>query len=96
MGKARVPRFHFNVHDGVSSPDRDGIDLPDFETAQAEAVRLTGGLLRDQAIGDEAIKPLCVEVTDKGGNVLLSVAVTLTYRSTPSRTIIGEVVAAMA
>lgn len=89
MGRAGVSRFHFNVHDGVSGPDRDGIDLPDFETAQTEAVRLTSGLLRDQAIGGEAIKPLSVEVTDGGGNVLLSVQVQLVYQSHPKGRISG-------
>ena len=34
-----MPRYHFNVHDGVSLPDRDGVELPNLPAARKEAVR---------------------------------------------------------
>jgi Domain of unknown function (DUF6894) len=42
-----VPRYFFHVHDGDSIRDADGTELPDIYAAQAEAVKLSGALLRD-------------------------------------------------
>lgn len=44
---AYVPRYFFNVRDGVYSPDEDGSDLPDIYSAQAEAIKLCGALIRE-------------------------------------------------
>jgi hypothetical protein len=43
-----MPIFHFNVHDGTSYPDTNGLDLPDIATARKVAVKLASDLLRDQ------------------------------------------------
>jgi hypothetical protein len=42
-----MPRYHFNVYDGASSPDKEGIELADLTTARHDAVRLMGRLLLD-------------------------------------------------
>ena len=42
-----MPRYFFHIEDGSSSRDEDGTELPDIYTAQAEAVRLSGEVLRD-------------------------------------------------
>ena len=42
-----MPRYFFHVHDGFSTRDTDGSDLPDIFSAQAEAIRLSGELLRE-------------------------------------------------
>jgi hypothetical protein len=34
-----VPRFFFNLHDGVHVPDSEGVVLPDLEAARKEALR---------------------------------------------------------
>lgn len=40
-----MPRYYFDVIDGVSAEDADGTDLPDIYTAQAEAIRFSGEIL---------------------------------------------------
>ena len=42
-----MPRYFFHVYDGYSAIDRDGTELPDIDTAQAQAIRLSGELLRE-------------------------------------------------
>ena len=42
-----MPRYFFHVYDGYSSLDQDGTELPDIYTAQAEAIRTSGEILRD-------------------------------------------------
>ena len=44
-----MPRYYFDVEDGKSFPDREGNELPDLDAARIEAVRLLGGMLRDEA-----------------------------------------------
>ena len=79
-----MPRFFFPVYDHTSSPDRDGTELPNFETARTEAVHLTGGLLSDQGFGLAPVSPLCVEVADEQGVTVLRVEVGLIYPSRPA------------
>ena len=65
-----MPRYHFNVYDGVDMPDVDGTELPGIVLARREAIRLAGRLLEDGA-GD--ILPGTdwqMEVTDGTGLVL--------------------------
>ena len=42
-----MPRYFFHVYDGYSSTDDEGTELPDIYTAQAEAIRMSGEILRD-------------------------------------------------
>ena len=42
-----MPRYYFHVADGYSFPDEEGTELPDIYKAQAEAIRLSGEILRD-------------------------------------------------
>ena len=42
-----MPRFYFNIDDGVLQPDPDGAELPDAHAAWAEAVRCCGEMLKD-------------------------------------------------
>lgn len=46
-GMFPVPKFFFHVRDGTYSPDVVGTDLPDTYSAQAEAVKLCGALVKD-------------------------------------------------
>lgn len=66
-----MPRFFFNVRDGYEvDEDEEGIELPDFEAARAEAYA-TVEELRDQLAGDAARIEL--EITDDTGRRLLTV-----------------------
>ena len=42
-----MPRYFFHVIDGTSARDEDGTELPSIYVAQAEAIRLSGEILRD-------------------------------------------------
>ena len=44
-----MDRYHFNIEDGSSYPDREGAEFADLEAARVEAVRRSGALLRDGA-----------------------------------------------
>ncbi len=65
-----MPRFHFNVYDGVSSPDKDGTELPDWDAARVQAIAYAGEILKDTsqrlAVGEQ----WNMEVTDERGLVL--------------------------
>ena len=42
-----MPRYYFDIRDGVCAPDPDGLDLPDTQAAWSEAVRTCGAMLKD-------------------------------------------------
>ena len=42
-----MPLYFFNVNDGTSSRDETGTELPDIYTAQTQAIRLSGEIMRE-------------------------------------------------
>ena len=70
-----MPRYFFNIHDGVDRRDQDGIDFPDVTSARGEAVRATGEILRDED-GKLIGKSWVMEVTDEDGHAVLRIGVT--------------------
>jgi hypothetical protein len=42
-----MPRYFYNVDDGASIPDRDGIELADLKAAKCEAIKYAGRLICD-------------------------------------------------
>jgi len=79
-----MPRYFFHVHDGVSLPDPEGTELRDIYEAQAEAVRLSGELLRE--IGREFWNGgnWQVKVTDGSGALLFTLTFTAIEHPRPS------------
>lgn len=65
-----MPRYHFNVYDGVELLDKKGVELPDFIYARREAIRYAGNLLEDGAIKDNLGEEWRMEVTDAVGLLL--------------------------
>jgi hypothetical protein len=65
-----MPRFHFNVHDGVSKLDKKGTVLPDWQAARIEAVRLAGDILKHEAQRVALGEDWRLEVTDHAGLIL--------------------------
>ena len=65
-----MPRFHFNVYDGVSDIDKEGVELPDWEAARAEAVRVAGQIIKDGAKRIALGEDWRLEVTDHKGLIL--------------------------
>lgn len=67
-----MPRYHFNVEDGRSTPDPEGTELPDLESARREAVRLAGRLLDDDPAQFWSHGLWRVVVTDDAGRTLFT------------------------
>lgn len=65
-----MPRYHFNVYDGVDMPDEDGTELPGLVFARREAIRLAGSLLEEGAGDILPGSEWRMEVTDGTGLVL--------------------------
>ena len=66
-----MPKFYFHVHDGTDSRDPVGINLPDVESARAEAITAAGEMLRDlgrRVIADE----WRMEVANETGRTVLT------------------------
>jgi len=72
-----MPRYHFNLHDGVSQPDPDGTELPDLDAAREGAVRLVGELLQDGYKGIMPGDDWRLEVTDESGLILFRLDFTM-------------------
>ena len=69
-----MPRFHFNVYDGVASPDDAGSDLTSVAEARVEAVMLFGSILREKAHEFWADQGMQLQVTDDSGLVLFTLS----------------------
>lgn len=65
-----MPRYFFNVHDGTSILDEEGTELPDIYTAQAQAIRTSGEILRDLGARLWDGAEWRVEVANERGEVL--------------------------
>lgn len=65
-----MPRFHFNVYDGVTDIDHEGQLLPSWTEARLVAIQCAGNIIADDrkrlALGED----WRMEVTDKAGLVL--------------------------
>jgi hypothetical protein len=65
-----MPRYHFNVFDGLGTPDFDGTELPNRQAARREAIRLAGALLEQEAERLRLGEDWRMEVTDHMGLIL--------------------------
>ncbi|ONF47969.1 DUF6894 family protein [Methylobacterium radiotolerans] len=65
-----MPRFYFNIYDGVSLLDDTGTELSDWREARIEAIRLAGEIFRDDAQRIALGEDWHIEVTDEHGLVL--------------------------
>ncbi|GEO19323.1 DUF6894 family protein [Microvirga aerophila] len=65
-----MPRYFFHVTDGYSTRDTEGTVLPDIYTAQAQAIRTSGEILRDMGAKFWNGTEWKLEVTDEQGKIL--------------------------
>jgi len=65
-----MPRYFFHVHDGTGSRDTEGTLLRDIYMAQAEAIHLSGALLRDIGAKFWNSTEWSLEVADERGCAL--------------------------
>ena len=68
-----MPRYHFNVYDGATVMDHDGVELHDWEEARLEAVRYSGEIFRDEARRIASGDEWRMEITDEAGLVLFRI-----------------------
>lgn len=68
-----MPRFFFDVHDGINVIDDVGQDLPDLEAAKAEGIRIAGGFATRSAMLCEGGGALLVAIRDGPDSVALNV-----------------------
>jgi len=65
-----MPRYFFHVIDGTAVRDEDGTELASIYVAQAEAIRLSGEILRDMGARFWDGTKWRVEVADEQDQVL--------------------------
>ncbi|RZL29173.1 hypothetical protein FV232_25200 [Methylobacterium sp. WL30] len=73
-----MPHYHFNVHDGDGTLDRDGMFLADIGAARRQAMLLASALLEADADRRRDGKPWLMEVTNGAGEALFRLDFKLT------------------
>ncbi len=73
-----MPRYFFNVHDGMDVEDEEGMELPDFRAARVEAVRLAGRIIDHEADHVASVEDWRLEVTDQSGLILFQILFLMT------------------
>ena len=67
-----MPRYHFNIVDGVSQPDPEGTDLVDLAEVRRQALRLSGEVLRELSSAFWQHPEWSLTVTDDAGATVLA------------------------
>ena len=67
-----MPRYFFHIIDGHSSRDDTGTELPDIYKAQAEAIKVSGAVIRDMGAKFWDGTSWKMEVTDELGQKLFT------------------------
>ena len=75
-----MPRFFFHTHHGAPTRDREGTELLDLHTAQVQAVRLSGEVLRDLGGRFWDAQPWSLEVANARGEVLFALHISAEAR----------------
>jgi hypothetical protein len=66
----QLPRYFFQIFDGVSMPDLEGTECADIYVAQSEALRMSGEIMRDLGSRFWDGPEWRLEVTDADGRKL--------------------------
>ena len=69
-----VPRYFFNIDDGRSTRDLDGVELKDLATAKCEGVKLAGQMICADSDRFWNRREWGLTVTDTAGLILFSLA----------------------
>ena len=67
-----MPRYFFHVTDGYSIRDTEGTELPYIYTAQDQAIRTSGAILREMGARFWNGTDWKLEVADEQGQILLT------------------------
>lgn len=68
-----MPRYHFNIHDGIDVPDDEGTVLADLAMARLEAIRLSAAVLNEEAERLRSGESWHMEVVDSESRLLFRV-----------------------
>jgi len=68
-----MARYFFHSEDGHAFRDREGVELPDLDAAEREAIISLGEMIRDRAEDLQDHRPIRIIVTDRQQAVLFSV-----------------------
>ena len=68
-----MPRFFFNIRDGESIDDPDGMYFPDARTARLEAVRSARDIMAGDIRRGHLQLSSWIEVTDENGEAIFAV-----------------------
>lgn len=67
-----MPRYYFNVIDGLAGPDLEGSEFPDIGSAQIAAVRLCGELIKEMDGRNREESNWRLQVTGHDKRILLT------------------------
>lgn len=67
-----MPIYHFNVHDRLLLPDKDGRELPDLDAAKREAISRSGDMIKELDAALWHGEEWKMDVTDSTGLILFS------------------------
>jgi len=70
-----MPRYFFNIHDGMNLPDEDGTELRDADDARTQAVIAAGEVLRDAGGRCWRHPEWMMVVTDESGGTVCRLSV---------------------
>ncbi|MFD0936720.1 DUF6894 family protein [Methylobacterium trifolii] len=73
-----MPRYFFNVYDGVSAIDHDGTEFENLAAAKLEALQLIGEILRHHSKSIANGEDWHLEVVDKHALILFRVDLLVT------------------
>ncbi|MHC2001770.1 DUF6894 family protein [Methylobacterium sp. CM6241] len=73
-----MPRYYFDIHDGVSLRDEEGIELTDLNAVARHAKKVLPEIAADEVCKDGEHQAFSVLVTDEEGHPVYSAAVTYT------------------
>ena len=65
-----MPRYYFNVYDGLTLLDDEGTELTDINAARMEALQVAQGLIESAARRSELGQSWRVEVVNETGKLL--------------------------
>jgi len=71
-----MPRYFFNVHDGVSIADTVGSEHPDIDSARSEAVETIAERLRGTMLAKADVSAWLMNVVDESGFTVIVLSFT--------------------
>ena len=74
MGDGPVPRYFFDVHDGTSTRDEEGVELDSIEAAQLEVWKTLPMLAAHRQANGNMACQLRMDVRDESGKHLVHAA----------------------